>query len=242
MDSAKETIKTVVIAILLALTFRSLAFEPFHIPSGSMKPTLLIGDYLFVSKYSYGYSRFSFPLSLPLFEGRIWADTPQRGDIVVFRPPHLPRVDFIKRVIGLPGDTVQMKEGRLYLNGRLVPQKRTEDFVDDDNPTRLKRVARFIETLPNGVSYEVLDAVANSATDNTRLFTVPEGHYFMVGDNRDNSQDSRAVGGFTFVPLDHIIGRAEAIFFSIGDGANFWQIWNWPTSMRTSRLLVDIEP
>ncbi len=236
-----ENIRTMAYAILLALVFRSLAFEPFHIPSSSMKDTLLIGDYVFVSKYSYGYSRYSFPFGLDLFEGRIGSDArPERGDVVVFRLPSNPKVDFIKRVVGVPGDTVQMIDGVLHLNGLPVDMDRVSNFTDRLEDGTLADLRRYTETLPGGRSHSVLDANPQSEVDNTPVYTVPEGHYFMMGDNRDNSMDSRFSEQVGFVPEENLIGRAEIIFFSIDDRTSIWKIWDWVWAMRTDRLIKDI--
>lgn len=232
-----ETIKVVLQALALALVVRTLFFQPFNIPSGSMKPTLLIGDYIFVSKFSYGYSRYSAPLSLPLFDGRIMASAPERGDVAVFRLPTDPRVDYVKRVIGLPGDRVQMRQGVLFLNGEPVEKRRVEDFLGTGRMGRPEAIERYVETLPNGVQYEVLDATPNGIGDNTREYIVPDDHYFMMGDNRDNSQDSRVLSAVGFVPLENFVGRANIIFFSLEEGVRPWQVWNWPLGLRASRLL-----
>jgi signal peptidase I len=233
-----ETLRTLFYAILIALVVRTLFFEPFNIPSGSMKPTLLVGDYLFTSKYAYGYSRHSLPFSPPLFGGRVLEDLPERGDVVVFKLPSDGRTDYIKRVIGLPGDTVQMRDGRLILNGEPVPKERVGTFVDTGEAGR--ELARYVETLPNGRSYEVLDMTPNGPYDTTRVFEVPEGHLFVMGDNRDNSMDSRTrfVG---FVPLENLVGRAEIIFYSTDGTAALWELWRWPFAVRYGRLLDGIE-
>jgi signal peptidase I len=224
-------------ALIIALVIRTLLFQPFNIPSGSMKATLLVGDYLFVSKYSYGYTHYSLPLSPPLFSGRIFASPPQRGDVVVFRLPKDDATDYIKRVIGLPGDRIQMKDGVLYINDMAVKKERVEDFIDDENGSD-EHVRRYRETLPNGVTYEVLDLQDNGFLDNTQEYLVPPGHYFMMGDNRDNSTDSRVLSAVGYVPFENLIGKAQIIFFSIGDGEPAWHIWSWPWSVRWSRLLT----
>lgn len=226
-----ETVKVVVQALLLALVIRTFLFQPFSIPSGSMMPTLLVGDYLFVTKWSYGFSRYSFPLSPDLFEGRVLASDPELGDVVVFRKPNEPEVDYIKRLVGMPGDRVQMQDGVLFINGEAVPKEQVDDFVGSDGAP----ISQFRETLPNGVSYLTLDITPNSAGDNTREFVVPAGHYFMMGDNRDNSADSRFDVGY--VPFENFVGKAQVIFFSIDDASPL-EVWEWPTSLRPGRLLT----
>ena len=228
-----ETVSIIVQALLLAVVLRTFLYQPFSIPSGSMKPTLLVGDYLFVSKFSYGYSRYSLPFAPDLFDGRIWATEPKRGDIAVFKYPPNTNIDYIKRVIGLPGDKIQMFGGVLYLNGKPVKRERApENYIDDE--TGLGPVPVFIETLPNGVSYRTLDINPQSLGDDTQVFEVPEGHYFMMGDNRDNSADSRFEVGF--VPFENFVGRASVIFFSIRDESHPLAIWTWPSDLRTDRV------
>ncbi len=235
----RETIRTIVYAVAIALVIRTLAFEPFNIPSGSMKPTLLIGDYLFVSKYAYGYSRHSLPFSLPLFEGRLFGSLPERGDVVVFKLPSDNRTDYIKRVVGLPGDRIQVRNGVLYINGEPVEREFVGEFVEESGGRRF-RARMYRETLPGGRSYYTLDLTPQSRFDNTRVFEVPPGHIFVMGDNRDNSLDSRTphVG---FVPLENLIGRAEILFFSINGEASWWQVWRWPWAIRYDRLFMAIE-
>jgi signal peptidase I len=234
-----ETISVIVQALLLALVIRTFLFQPFSIPSGSMRPTLLEGDYLFVTKWAYGYSRYSFPFSPPIFSGRIWGSEPERGDVVVFKYPPDPSLDYIKRVIGLPGDRVQMRGGELYLNGEAVERELVGQIDNRDITEMARPVDVYRETLPNGVSYDTLDLSPNSIGDNTREFVVPDGHYFMMGDNRDNSTDSRFSVGF--VPEDHLVGRANIIFFSISGGASPLEIWRWPSEVRPSRLLTWVD-
>jgi len=233
----KDTVRVVFHALILALFVRVFLYQPFNIPSGSMIPTLLVGDYLFVAKYSYGYSRYSFPFGPNLFSGRVWAKEPDRGDVVVFKLPRDNETDYIKRVIGLPGDEIQMIHGVLHINGKAVKKERTEDFVARDASGRERHMARYLETLPNGVTYPVLDLVNEGIGDNTEVYKVPEGHFFMMGDNRDNSTDSRFLSEVGFVPFENLVGRAEIIFFSIDDDASVWQIWKWPADVRWSRIL-----
>ncbi|MEP6357211.1 MAG: signal peptidase I [Hyphomicrobiales bacterium] len=234
-DGIWETIKVVLQALLLALVLRTLIVQPFVIPSGSMMGTLLIGDYLFVSKYSYGYSRYSLPLDLIPFDGRILEGKPKRGDIAVFRLPSDTSTDYIKRVIGLPGDTVQVKDGVVYLNEVEIKREKVDDFTGTYNQGTDISIPRYRETLPSGKTYLTLDSNPNNISDNTVVFTVPEGEYFMMGDNRDNSQDSRYSNVGT-VPLENFIGRAEFLFFSIDNGSSAWQFWKWPQDLRFSRL------
>jgi signal peptidase I len=232
----KESIRVIIEALILALFIRTFLYQPFEIPSGSMIPTLRIGDYLFVEKFAYGYSRYSFPFGLNLFSGRVWAATPERGDVVVFKLPRDNSTDYIKRVIGLPGDQIQMIHGILYINGKPVEKQRIADFVMREPSGRERHVARYRETLPNGVSYSVIDLVREGLGDNTILYKVPPGHFFMMGDNREDSEDSRfpEVG---YVPAENLVGRAEIVFFSISGHGGLWEFWTWPADVRWSRIL-----
>lgn len=223
-----EWIKTILVAVIIAIIFRSFFIQPFSIPTQSMVPTLQVGDYLFVQKWTYGYSRSSFPFRPAIFEGRIWGDAPERGDIAVFKAHHANYIDFIKRVIGLPGDRIQMRNGQLYINDQPVERKRISNFEYWQQRDGAEfPVARYVETLPNGVSYEVLDLTNANASDNTPIFIVPEGHYFMMGDNRDNSADSRYITGLGFVPAEDLVGKAVYRWISVKQGGAFWQVWDW---------------
>ena len=229
-----EFIKTIVIAGALALGFRSLLFEPFNIPSGSMIPTLLVGDYLFVSKYSYGYSRYSFPFGMAPFDGRVFETPPERGDVAVFRQPQNESVAFIKRIVGLPGDQIQVTDGVLRINDVAVNRVR-KGFATASDGYNVIRFAVYQETLPNGKSYLIQERSDDDVLDNTNVFLVPEGHYFMMGDNRDNSRDSRTTS-VGMVPAENLIGRAERLFFSHNSSAHLWEIWKWPFAIRYGRL------
>ncbi len=249
-DFGKFLIKLIVFIVI----FRSFVFSPFNIPSESMLPRLVNGDYLLVSKWPYGFSSYSLPFSVPLIPGRIFADQPARGDVVVFKAPPANEVDWIKRVIGLPGDTIQMQNGQVILNGDPIPKERIEDFVinvsanttcrgdqffdTDAGGNPICRYPQYRETLPEGKSYNVLD-LGYIDKDDTRPFIVPEGHMFVMGDNRDNSQDSRfpAVegGGIGIVPQANLVGRAQISVFST-DGSASLNPLTWLTSPRWDRI------
>lgn len=237
-ESFMDTVKTVVYAILIAILIRTIWFEPFKIPSGSMYPTLYVGDYLFVSKYTYGYSKHSLPWSMPLFEGRVWQDEPQRGDVVVFKFPQDNKTDFIKRVIGLPGDKIKLEKGRLYINGELIEREQVEDFAPRNEQGSVERYRQYIETLPNGVKHKVLEISDNEPNDNFRELEIPQGNYFMMGDNRDRSDDSRVNVGF--VPVENLVGKARFLFFSHNQEEAWYKPWEWPKKIRWSRLFNSI--
>ena len=211
--------------LIVALFFRAFFFQSYNIPSGSMLKNLFVGDYIFVSKFTYGYSKNSLPFSLPIIPGRLFASSPKRGDVIVFKLPSDGRTDYIKRVIGLPGDKIQVIEGKVFINNSKLDYEKIGTFQDNNLINRKNRslgcrnesLDIILETLPNGISYEVLDSQNQSYADNTGVYNVPEDHFFVMGDNRDNSQDSRYLKSVGFIPFDNLVGRAEIIFFS----------WNW---------------
>ncbi len=243
-DSLWENIKALSFAIVLAVVIRTLWLQPFHIPSGSMIPTLLIGDNLFVSKPAYGYSRFSIPFGgvIDYFSGRIWPSDPKLGEIAVFRSVVEPDTDYIKRVVGLPGDRIQMKEGILYINDEKCPVEPDGEatYVDDSGETLSS--PKYIETLPNGLKHTILkkEPFGKGTYDDTPVYTVPEGHYFMMGDNRDGSSDSRAQGVIGYIPFEYLVGRASFIFFSTGGPIALYEIWKWPFTANYSRIFKPI--
>ncbi|MEM9625079.1 MAG: signal peptidase I [Pseudomonadota bacterium] len=251
-----ETVRTIVYAVAIAILVRTFLYEPFNIPSGSMKPTLLVGDYLFVSKFAYGYSRHSLPFSPPVGDGRLFGAMPERGDVAVFKLPSNNRTDYIKRIVGLPGDQLQVRDGVLFVNDQEVTRTAIDDFVDDGPASRMAcrsfvqqgdgsthTVKQFEETMPafgdadEAATYMVLDECpeGNGDYDNTKVFTVPEDNVFAMGDNRDNSLDSRSKVGF--IPIENLVGRAEIIFFSTNGSARIWEFWKWPITIRYGRLL-----
>lgn len=234
-----ENVKTIVYAGLIALVVRTFLFEPFNIPSGSMLPTLQIGDYLFVSKYSYGYSRYSFPFGWPPYTGRIFGGVPRRGDVAVFKYPPDPSVDYIKRIVGLPGDSIQVRDGLLYINGQLCPRQPEGNYVSDEDGVHMV-LRLYQETLPDGVKHAILKATDDGPMNNTPIFKVPPDHLFAMGDNRDNSADSRFMNGVGFVPMDNLVGRAEVIFFSFDSEYPWWELWEWPFEIRWGRLLMGV--
>ena len=251
-----DTIKTIVYAVLIALVIRTFLYEPFSIPSGSMFPTLYVGDYIFVSKFSYGYGRYSFPFGIASFKDRVLEGEPDRGDVIVFRAPNSDK-DFIKRLVGLPGDTLQVRAGILHINGCPVRRERVGDWTLEMNreatgPTvggGLRARNLYRETFPTnargeacaydgGDQHMILERSDQAGNDNTELFRVSPGHYFMMGDNRDNSEDSRFIGA---IPAERLIGRAEIVFFSSDYSARLWEFWGWPTAIRYRRLLKGLD-
>jgi len=242
VSSTKDFVKTVLYAVVIAIGVRTIGYEPFNIPSGSMEPTLLVGDYLFVSKFSYGYSKHSLPFSLPLIpaDSRILFTEPQRGDVVVFKLPADNKTDYIKRLIGLPGDRIQVIGGILHINGTAVQRERVRDTCHDEAPRGLAiRAVRYVETLPNGVAHYICEQSDQGPNDNTGVYTVPPGHYFAMGDNRDNSQDSRSME-VGFIPRENLVGRAEFLFFSTNGSAPLWEVWKLGSVLRFSRFFNGI--
>jgi len=237
-----ETIRVIVEALLIALVVRTFLFQPFNIPSGSLVPTLLVGDYLFVSKYTYGYSRHSFPFSAVPTSGRfLFASEPKRGDIAVFKLPKDNATDYIKRVVGLPGDRIQMIHGILHINGQAVKREAAGSFPGTDRYGRPAQVPLYRETLPGGKVHNIVEAEGDTSYwDNTNEYVVPAGHFFMMGDNRDNSLDSRSMSDVGFVPFENFVGRAEIIFFSIDENSSFYEFWKWPWSIRWGRMFRGI--
>ena len=234
--STVEFIKTVVYAGLIAVGIHTFLVEPFFIPSGSMVPTMLVGDYLFVNKFAYGYSHFSLPFSPDLFSGRIFGSLPKRGQVIVFRPPGDPSEDYIKRVIGLPGDTVQMTAGRLYINGKLVPETLVGNYTDTSSGGPVV-ATEYMEDLPGGKVHPILKETDQGFANNTPLYTVPAGDLFVMGDNRDDSEDSRFMDGpVGYVPAENVVGPADLIFFSIDLRHPFYEFWDWPMEIRWDRL------
>ena len=235
-----ENIKTLFYALIIALIIRSFFFQPFYIPSSSMEPNLLVGDRLFVSKYSYGYSRHSLPFSPKIYNGRIFKKTPERGDVIVFKTPADNRTDYIKRLIGLPGDIVQIIDGDLHLNNALIPKNKLEISLNINCGNEVLETNVFEETLPNGIKYMAVYR-KEGMMKNSDIFVVPEDHYFFMGDNRDCSKDSRFLSSVGYVNFNNLIGKAQLIFFSNDKRSySFFKFWKWNESIRTERLFNKI--
>lgn len=236
-----DNVKTILYALLLAMVIRFAIAQPFRIPSGSMEPTLLVGDYIVVTKWSYGYSKFSLsPLNFGP-PGRLFGNQPKRGDVVVFRPAGIEDKDYVKRLVGLPGDRLQVIDSVLYINGEAVKREKlaTVDFTDQYGETL--PTTRYLETLPNGVSYITFDKGLTPG-DNTQVYEVPEGHYMMMGDNRDNSADSRfETNGFGYVPYDHLVGKAQFVFVSFDHTTSLIKPWTLITGFRGDRFVHGVE-
>ena len=242
-DTVNETVKTIIYALLIAAIVRTFTWQPYNIPSGSMIPTLLVGDYLFAAKFAYGFSEYSFPVDLPLFRGRILAKEPTRGDVVIFKWPRDDSTDYIKRVIGMPGDRIKVTNGQLFINGEAVRREAMPDFLDK----RGHRSRQFMETLPGGLKHRILQDGDDGSLDNCpgnvscmpandgQDYLVPPGAYFCMGDNRSNSADSR-VSDVGFVPFVNLEAKAQIIFFSLDEDAHFWEFWKWPADLRPSRM------
>lgn len=234
-----ENAKTIIYAALIAVGIRTFLLEPFNIPSGSMIPTLLVGDYLFVTKWSYGYSHFSFPFSPDFFSGRILGSVPTRGDVAVFKLPRDTDIDYIKRVIGLPGDSIQVTRGELYINGKEV-LRQPAGLCRAEDEGQVMVAERYIETLPDGVSHYICKTTDQGFANNTPVYHVPPDHLFMMGDNRDNSEDSRFLSAVGYVPLENLVGHARFIFLSINGDYPWWEFWYWPADIRWNRLFSTI--
>ncbi|AKK20677.1 signal peptidase I [Candidatus Liberibacter africanus] len=230
-----DTFKSILQALFFAILIRTFLFQPSVIPSGSMIPTLLVGDYIIVNKFSYGYSKYSFPFSYDFFSGRIFGSQPRRGDVVVFRLPKDPTVDYVKRVIGLPGDKISLKQGAIYINDIPVARHAVGYLSYHYKEDWSNNIPIFQEKLDSGITYNVLSENILSSSNNISDFFVPKGHYFMMGDNRDKSKDSRwfDVG---FIPEENLIGRASIVLFSIGDDTPFAKVWLWISNMRWNRF------
>ena len=238
-NSFFSNIKSISLAIFIALLIRSFIAEPFNIPSGSMKPNLLVGDFIFVSKWSLPFSLDIIPDSLTMFPEKIFSKIPNRGDVVVFKTPQDNRTDYIKRLIGLPGDTIQIIDGEIKINNKLILRKKNEDFIDVNRQGDIKRIRKYIEYFFDK-EIKVLDIMDNGIVDNTRIFEVPKNKFFVMGDNRDNSQDSRFINIVGYIPIENLVGKAQFIFFSL-ENSRFFEIWKWPKAIRSDRLFKSIK-
>ena len=239
INNLLSNIKSIFLAIFIALLIRSFIAEPFNIPSGSMKPTLLVGDFIFVSKWSYGYSRHSLPFSIPIIKNKIFNQFPERGDVVVFKTPQDNRTDYIKRVIGLPGDKIKIIDGEILINDIKIIRIKKEDFVERNKYGKITRTRKYLEYFFNQ-EIEVLDIMDNGIVDNTNQYIVPEDKFFVMGDNRDNSQDSRFMNVVGFIPIKNLVGKAQFIFFSL-ENSRFIELWKWPNAIRFNRIFKRIK-
>lgn len=242
-ESWWQVLRSLVTTIVIILAIRTLIIAPFTIPSGSMIPTLLVGDYVAVTKFDYGWSRYAFPFSPPVFSGRVAGKLPHRGDVAVFRYTRDPSIDYIKRIIGLPGDHIAMREGRLYVNGEMVPRSPVRPFQILDENRRLLSGMRYQETLPgsnggNPVQHDILQWSQAGFANNTEEYVVPQGYFFAMGDDRDDSADSRFQDedGLGYVPIENLVGKARFVFYSFDARHPLWEIWHWPAEIRWSRL------
>ncbi len=241
--SFRENVKTLFYAIVAALLIRSFIFEPFSIPSGSMYPTLVVGDYLFVEKYSYGFSKHSLPLSLPIIKERVFYNKPQRGDVIVFKTPEDNKTDYIKRLIGLPGEKIKMIDNQIYINNEKILRKKISDEIYSNTYNQKINVEKFKEILPSGKSYHVFEIKENISvydTDNFDEIIIPKDKFFVIGDNRDNSQDSRFIGG---IPKTNLIGKAVVVFLSFDTNrGKWWKVWTWFSAIRKDRFIYSLLP
>lgn len=236
----RETLVVIAQALIIAVVFRTFLFQPFSIPTASLQPTLMIGDYFLSSKFTWGYGRYSFPFGIVPIKGRIFGREPNLGDIAVFYNA-ITKEEWVKRVIGLPGDTVQVTKGILHINGVAVERKMVGVADDTDSRGITVPMVVYDETLPNGVVHRIHEISDNGPLDNTIEYNVPEGHYFMMGDNRDRSQDSRVLSTVGYIPAGNLIGKAEVRFFSIKDNISPWQIWRWPGNVRLDRMFQSVD-
>ncbi|MGE3304159.1 MAG: signal peptidase I [Hyphomonadaceae bacterium] len=240
-DSLWDSLLTIVYALILAMGIRFFIAQPFRIPSGSMQPTLLVGDYIVVTKWTLGYSRFSFePLNFGWPSGRLFGHEPKRGDVIVFRPVPQEDKDLVKRLIGMPGDRIQMRNDRLYINDQPIERESLGLQTFKEQSGEFVQIAAFRETLPNGVSYVAFDRESDGRLDDTPVFRVPEGSYFMMGDDRDNSADSRTPE-VSFVPFDHLVGKVQFVFVSFDPATSFLKPWTLFTGLRTDRLVKGVK-